>query len=106
MQSGGRVSDDAGDAKDWSGYSAQVLRDLMFLRRVGYKQLAIALGEETRAFTNRVNRGTFSFSFFVRCTQAMGVRLQDIPWRTLEEHNQLPGSDGSAEPSVPESVPK
>lgn len=101
-----RVSDDSDDAKDWSGYSAQVLRDLMFLRRVGYKQLAIALGEETRAFTNRVNRGTFSFSFFVRCTQAMGVRLQDIPWRTLEEHNQTPGSDATVEPSVPEGSPK
>lgn len=87
--------DEMSDEKDWSQYSAQMLRDLMYLRRVGYKQLAIALGEEPRAFTNRVNRGTFSFSFFVRCTQAMEVRLQDIPWRTLEEHSEPPGASSS-----------
>lgn len=95
---GGVVSDKSSDDKDWSGYSAQMLRDLMFLRRVGYKQLAFALGEETRALTNRVNRGTFSFAFFLRCTQAMEVRLQDIPWRTLEEHNELPRPASSSEP--------
>jgi hypothetical protein len=57
-----------------------------------YKSLAEAMSrqagepkESTQALTNKVNRGRFSFAFFLRACRAMGVvrvDLSDLPKAT------------------------
>ena len=80
----------------WDEYASQVLKDLMHTRRVTYLELARGLGVERRALTNKVNRGQFSFSFFLRCLAALDCRLSEVPWGILEAQNpppQLPRSN-------------
>jgi len=50
-----------------------------------YKDLADALGaaaegqtESVQALINKVNRGRFSFAFFLRACRAMGVQTVDV----------------------------
>jgi len=50
-----------------------------------YKELADALGataegqtESVQALINKVNRGRFSFAFFLRACRAMGVQSVDV----------------------------
>lgn len=54
-------------------------------RAVSYKDLANALGasaegqtESVQALINKVNRGRFSFAFFLRACRAMGVQTVDV----------------------------
>lgn len=75
---------------DWNDYARQVLKDLMHVRRVTYKRLAAKLDVDHRALTNKINRGQFSFSFFLECVAALELRLSEVPWRTLEEQNSPP----------------
>lgn len=68
----------------------QILRAEMVRRGYSFKMLAEALAEQqgggpiesVQSLTNKVNRGRFSFAFFLRAARAMGVpsvELGDIP---------------------------
>lgn len=74
----------------WNDYARQLLKDLMHVRRVTYKRLAVKLDIDHRALTNKINRGQFSFAFFLQCVAALELRLSEVPWRTLEEQNPPP----------------
>ena len=65
----------------------RLLRAEMVRRRFSYKMLAEALAaqqgdgpiESVQSLTNKVNRGRFSFAFFLRAARAMGVNAIDLP---------------------------
>lgn len=66
--------------------ATHILRMEMHVRRISYKELAEAMSrltdgptESAQALTNKVNRGRFSFAFFLRACRAMGVTRIDIP---------------------------
>lgn len=71
-----------------------ILRAEMARRGFSYKSLAEAMSrqagepkESTQALTNKVNRGRFSFAFFLRACRAMGVfrvDLSDLAGTTIE----------------------
>ena len=66
-----------------------ILRLEMQKRQFSYKELAEAMSrlndgptESVQALTNKVNRGRFSFAFFLRACRAMGVasvEIKDVP---------------------------
>jgi hypothetical protein len=62
-----------------------ILRAEMARRGVSYKALVEAMNrssgeskESTQALINKVNRGRFSFAFFLRACRAMGVIRVDL----------------------------
>ncbi len=64
----------------------RILRAEMVRRGFSFKMLADALEaqrqsepvESAQALTNKVNRGRFSFAFFLRAARAMGVSSIDL----------------------------
>lgn len=71
--------------------AAHILRLEMQKRRISYKELAEAMSrltngptESAQALTNKVNRGRFSFAFFLRACRAMGVTRIEIPEAPIE----------------------
>lgn len=86
----------------WAREAAGILKGLLARDNVGYQGLANkleALGfEETpRQLRNKINRGTFSFLFFLRCLAALGY--EDIRF-TLRP----PKPRGEASPQTPNIV--
>ena len=62
----------------------KILRAVMERYEYSYKDLADALGataegqtESVQALINKVNRGRFSFAFFLRACRAMGAQTVD-----------------------------
>lgn len=71
--------------------ATHILRMEMHVRRISYKELAEAMSrltdgptESAQALTNKVNRGRFSFAFFLRACRAMGVTRIEIPEAPIE----------------------
>lgn len=70
---------------DWQREARRILKTELLAEEVSFKELARALqkfgiDEEPKVLSNKVNRGTFSFVFFLQCMRAIGaktVRLQD-----------------------------
>lgn len=89
---------------EWTDYARQLLKDLMHVRRVTYKRLAGKLDMDHRALTNKINRGQFSFTFFLRCVAALDLRLSEVPWRTLEEQNPPPLLPATDDKSLEDEV--
>ncbi|KMW47106.1 DUF6471 domain-containing protein [Ralstonia insidiosa] len=63
---------------DWQREARRLLRAQMALKDVRYKGLARALEsvgvfEEPKALANKINRGTFSFAFFLQCMRALAI---------------------------------
>lgn len=64
----------------------RILRAEMVRRGFSYKMLAEALAEQqgggpiesVQSLTNKVNRGRFSFAFFLRAVRAMGCASVDL----------------------------
>lgn len=63
----------------------RILKSEMERRGYSFKKLAIALaadgddgGESVQTLINKVNRGRFTFAFFVRAARAMGVSTLSI----------------------------
>ena len=84
----------------------RILRAAMERHDFSYKDLADALGataegqtESVQALINKVNRGRFSFAFFLRACRAMGVQSVDVaelqPKHTSElvRTRHVPGSN-------------
>jgi hypothetical protein len=73
------------EAEPLAHEAALILQALMARRGIKYKALAEAMSrqagepkESTQALINKVNRGRFSFAFFVRACRAMGVTQVDL----------------------------
>ena len=61
----------------WAAEAAGILKGMLIRDGITYKRLSLMLAargfdESERQLRNRINRGAFSFSFFLRCMTAMG----------------------------------
>lgn len=75
----GREEDELADE------ARRILRSEMIRRGFSFKALAAAMqatdpdaSESVQALINKVNRGRFSFAFFLRAARAMGMNSVDI----------------------------
>jgi hypothetical protein len=74
----------------------RILKSEMERRGYSFKRLAAALeadgdgsGESVQTLINKVNRGRFTFAFFVRAARAMGVSTLSIA--TVEPNSRASG---------------
>ncbi len=64
---------------DWYKQSAKFLKAELAMAGIGYEELCLRLAdigvEETyQGVAAKVNRGAFSFAFFMQCMKALGVK--------------------------------
>ncbi len=62
----------------WNQRATNLLKSQMVLAGANYEQLiqrlaAIGVDESYKGIANKINRGTFSFVFFMQCMKALGV---------------------------------
>lgn len=62
----------------WNQRATNLLKSQMALSGVNYGELiqrmaAIGVDENYKGIANKINRGTFSFVFFIQCMKALGV---------------------------------
>lgn len=62
----------------WNQRASNTLKSQMVLAGVNYEQLiqllaVIGVDENYKGIANKINRGTFSFVFFMQCMKALGV---------------------------------
>lgn len=60
----------------WKTMSKNILKSELSRKNVGYKQLSeqlslIGVIESAENINSKINRGTFSFAFFLQCMQAI-----------------------------------
>lgn len=63
---------------DWNFEARRVLRQQMAVAGLDYADLASRLAHSglkmtPKALNNKINRGTFTFAFFLQCMNAMGL---------------------------------
>ena len=63
----------------WNEKATNILKSILTRRNVKYYELAIKLKEmgieETQgSISNKISRGTFSFTFFMQCMEALGIK--------------------------------
>ena len=62
----------------WNQRATSLLKSQMILAGVNYEQLiqrlaVIGVDEGYKGIANKINRGTFSFVFFMQCMKALNV---------------------------------
>ncbi|MBB6054472.1 DUF6471 domain-containing protein [Tolumonas osonensis] len=62
----------------WNQRATNLLKSQMVLAGMSYEELiqrlaAIGVDESYKGIANKINRGTFSFVFFMQCMKALGV---------------------------------
>lgn len=77
----------------WHTEATRLLRDVLYLNRVSYKELSrmlAALGENEppKTLSNKVNRGSFSFQFFLKCLVALGKSELRLEMKDLSERDK------------------
>lgn len=63
---------------DWKREARRILRAELAAKDVSLKELArklevVGVEEDAKVLSNKINRGTFSFIFFLQCMKALGV---------------------------------
>lgn len=63
----------------WNEKASNILKSILTRRNIKYYELAIKLKEmgieETQgSISNKISRGTFSFTFFMQCMEALGIK--------------------------------
>ena len=76
----------------WGQFATRVIKDVMYLKRVNYKQLsdslkAIGIEESPKQITNKINRGQFSAVFLFQCLKALEVKGLDLNWGMTQEED-------------------
>ncbi|MDN3919402.1 DUF6471 domain-containing protein [Roseateles violae] len=73
------------DSEPFAEEAKRILKAEMVRRGFSFKRLAAVLAtqddgptESTQTLINKVNRGRFSFAFFIRVCRAMGMKTVDI----------------------------
>lgn len=73
------------DAEPFADEAKRILKAEMVRRGFSFKRLATVLAtledgptESTQTLINKVNRGRFSFAFFIRVCRAMGITSVEI----------------------------
>lgn len=72
-------------ADDWNRRATNLLKAELALAGLGYDELierlaAVGVYESYKGLTNKINRGAFTFAFFLQCMKALGkntVRLDN-----------------------------
>ena len=67
----------------WSEQAKNILKAEIKRKGFDYKRLlvnleSIGVKEKYSSFTVKLNRGTFSFAFFLQCMKALGVTKVDL----------------------------
>lgn len=70
---------------DWNRRATNLLKSELALAGVGYEELTkrladIGVDESYKGIANKINRGAFTFAFFMQCMRALGktsVRLEN-----------------------------
>ena len=65
---------------EWKKRASNLLKAELKKRDVGYGELCkrlqeIGLSETVASITTKINRGTFSFAFFLQCMRVMDVSI-------------------------------
>jgi Domain of unknown function (DUF6471) len=65
---------------EWKKRASNLLKAELKKRNVGYAELSnrlqeIGLSETVASITTKINRGTFSFSFFLQCMKVVEVNI-------------------------------
>ena len=73
----------------WGQFATRVIKDVMYLKRVNYKQLsdslkAIGIDESPKQITNKINRGQFSTAFFFQCLKALEIKGVELNWAAMQ----------------------
>ncbi|MDD5272365.1 MAG: DUF6471 domain-containing protein [Methylovulum sp.] len=63
---------------DWNKVASGTLKAELARASIGYEELterlaAIGIEETYKAVAAKINRGSFSFAFFVQCMKALGI---------------------------------
>jgi hypothetical protein len=63
---------------EWSGRASNLLKSEMARAGVSYDELisklhALDIDESYKGIANKINRGTFSFVFFMQCMKALEI---------------------------------
>lgn len=66
------------DKKDWFAKAANLLKSEIKKNGLDYKKLTerlhqIGVEDSYDAVANKINRGSFSFAFYLQCMEAIGV---------------------------------
>jgi DNA anti-recombination protein RmuC len=64
---------------EWNKIAATILKNEIRRNLETNATLAKKLGEDTDVLRNKINRGTFRASFFLKALAALGVRRLQIP---------------------------
>ncbi|MFC5473284.1 DUF6471 domain-containing protein [Paraherbaspirillum soli] len=64
--------------EEWNERATNLLKSEMARTGVGYEELigrlhGFGVNESYKGIANKVNRGTFSFVFFMQCMKALGI---------------------------------
>jgi hypothetical protein len=64
---------------DWNRRAANLLKAELARAGLGYEDLIqklneIGIGESYKGISAKINRGTFSFTFFMQCMTAIGIK--------------------------------
>lgn len=68
----------------WKREARHILLNEINKKDMDFKELAraleaVQLDETPKALSNKINRGTFSFVFFLQCMRALKVSTVDLP---------------------------
>lgn len=79
----------------WCQLAAQIIKDLMYLKRVDYQRLSrmlvgVGVDENPRQVSNKISRGKFSLVFFLQCLKALEVDGFEVNWEALQEEQASP----------------
>ena len=71
------------DKKDWNYEAKTIFKKILEERNIKYNDLVHALNdrgidESYNSIVTKVNRGTFSFSFFLECMYALDIDLKEL----------------------------
>ena len=76
----------------WAQFATRVIKDVMYLKRVSYKQLSdalqiIGIKESPTQLTNKINRGQFSAVLLFQCLKALEVKGLELNWGAMQEED-------------------
>ena len=79
------------DEDIWKNMSKSILKSELSKKSIDYNQLSeklamIGINENPANINSKINRGTFSFTFFLQCMQA--INTQTIIFETKEKINE------------------
>lgn len=65
--------------EDWNQRASAILKSILTRRNIKYNELAdrlriLGIEETQSSISNKISRGTFSFTFFLQCMEALNIK--------------------------------